>query len=130
MIDKENPARMSTHAAPTWADLLERAATSTHSGPAWSHESEDLDVTLLSWEAGHRIAAHANNEVDVVIIGIEGSGVVEVDEVAHAMAPGVVLLIPQGCERAIESTSARFSYLSVHKRRRGLMPTIGGLALT
>ena len=32
------------------------------------------------------------------------------------------LLIPKGCERAVESTSARLSYLSVHRRRRGLMP--------
>lgn len=115
---------------PVRVDLLERAAASSHSGPQWAHESEDLDVTLLSWEDNKRIESHINNEVDGVLIGIEGSGVVTVNGEEFEMRPGVALLIPKGCERAIQSTSARFSYLSVHKRRRGLMPTIGGAAIT
>lgn len=124
-MDDGSP-RMSTHAAPECVDLLGRIEISTHLGPQWSHECEDLDMTLLSWEQGHRIELHTNNEVDVVLIGIEGSGIVTVDAAAHELRSGVAMLIPKGCLREVESTSARFSYLSVHKRRRGLMPTIGG----
>ena len=126
----EASVRMSTHVPAVWVDLLESVAAASHSGPQWATESDDLDVTFLTWEEGRRIEPHINGEVDVVLIGIEGSGVVAVDGEERAMRPGVVLLIPRGCERAIQSTSPRLGYLSVHKRRRGLMPTIGGVAIT
>jgi len=123
-------ATSSNAAPPLWVDLLERCGAASHSGPQWAHECEDLDLTLLLWENGKRIEAHVNNEVDGVLIGVEGTGVVTVNGEAHEMRPGVALLIPKGCERAIESTSQRFSYLSVHRRRRGLMPTMNGKPLT
>lgn len=111
------------------ADLASLAATATHSGPQWAHESEDLDVTFLCWEAGRAIEAHINNEVDVVWIGVAGEGVAIVDGVRHALQPGGLLLIPKGCERGIESGSG-VCYLSLHRRRRGLMPTLNGKTLT
>lgn len=111
-------------------NLAKQCGTSSHSGPQWAHESEDLDMTLLSWGNGKRIEAHVNNEVDAVLLGVEGSGVVTVNGEDHALSPGVLLLIPKSCERAIQSTSERFSYLSVHKRRRGLMPTVNGQPLS
>lgn len=113
--------------SPVCVDLLEacRAAASP-SGPQWSHESEDLDVTLLSWANNRRVEPHVNEEVDVVWIGVEGAGVATINSEAHELRPGVALLIPKGCERAVESASEqRFSYLSVHRRRRGLRPTLG-----
>jgi hypothetical protein len=36
---------------------------------------------------------------------------------------------PQGCERGVASTSVRLLYLRVHRRRRGLMPSLGGQRL-
>lgn len=106
-------------------DLFEVAQAATSGGPQWSHESTDLDATLLSWGAGHRIAEHRNSEVDVMLIGVEGAGIVTVDGEPHPVSAGVALLIPKGCARALESASERWSYLSVHQRRRGLMPTFG-----
>jgi mannose-6-phosphate isomerase-like protein (cupin superfamily) len=111
---------------PIWVDLLERCHAASHSGPQWAHECEDLDVTLLSWEPGKRMEPHVNNEVDVVWIGIEGAGLVSVNGEKQELRPGVAILIPKSCERSIESISERLSYLSVHRRRRGLMPTIAG----
>lgn len=115
---------------PIQVDLLQACAAASRSGPQWAHECEDLDMTLLSWENGRRIEAHINNEVDVAMIGVEGEGVVTVNGEKHEVRPGVLLLIPKGCERAVESISERFSYLSVHRRRRGLMPTLGGKPLS
>ncbi len=115
--------------SPVRVNLLE-ACRAAHSGPQWAHECDDLDMTLLSWESGRRIETHVNNEVDVVCLGVEGSGIVTVNGAAHEVRPGVLLLIPKGCERAVESTSERFTYLSVHQRRRGLMPTFKGKPLT
>lgn len=113
-------------ATPVWVDLLKTGHAATQSGPQWAHESEDLDMTLLSWTKGRRIEPHINNEVDVVWVGVEGEGVVTVDGEAHPLAPGVALLIPKGCERSIESASERLTYLSLHRRRQGLQLTVRG----
>ncbi|HEX8834683.1 MAG TPA: DUF2249 domain-containing protein [Abditibacteriaceae bacterium] len=112
--------------APVIVDLLSACNAASHSGPQWAHECEDLDMTLLSWPNGKSIEAHANNEVDVVMIGVAGKGIVTIDGVAHELNSGVALLVPKGCTRGLQSVSERFSYLSVHRRRRGLMPTLDG----
>jgi len=110
---------------PVSVNLPEVAQAATLSGPQWAHESEDLDMTLLAWEDGKSIEAHLNTEVDVVWVGVAGEGIAIINGVEHALRPGIALLIPKGCERAVQSTS-RLSYLSVHQRRRGLFPTLGG----
>ena len=107
-------------------DLLQQSSAASGSGPQWAHECEDLDVTLLSWAPGKSIAEHINNEVDVVLIGITGSGVVMVEGERHQLAAGALLLIPKGKRRAMQNGDERWSYLSIHRRRRGLMPTVGG----
>lgn len=115
--------------SPTRVDLLETLRNVSHSGPQWAHESEDLDATFLSWRAGESIAAHVNAEVDVVWIGVAGEGIATINGEEHALRAGVTFLIPKGCERAVEAGAEGLSYLSVHRRRRGLMPTLGGKPL-
>jgi quercetin dioxygenase-like cupin family protein len=100
---------------------LSQGATST--GPQWGHASEDLNLTLLHWTPGQAVAPHVNDEVDVVLMVVAGSGEVTVNGVVHTLVPGHVLVIPKGAERAIRATTD-LSYLSVHRRRRGLWPTI------
>lgn len=116
-----SPAALS----PVGVDLLQTCRAASASGPQWSHEGEDLDMTLLSWARGRGVEPHVNDEVDVVWIGVEGAGIVRINDQDHELRPGMALLIPKGCRRAVESASERFSYLSVHRRRRGLRPTLG-----
>jgi len=106
------------------AQMLSDAAG--RGGPQWGCATEDLNLTLLSWPAGHDIAAHVNNEVDVVLVVVAGAGEVTVNGRTFSLLPGQVLLIPKGAERAIHSTVEGFSYLSVHRRRRGLVPVWRG----
>ncbi|MBV9865980.1 MAG: DUF2249 domain-containing protein [Abitibacteriaceae bacterium] len=115
--------------SPVEVDLLAHSEVATQSGPQWAHESEDLDVTLLSWEADQGIEPHLNQEVDVVWVGVAGAGTVVINGQKHELRPGCALLIPKGCERGVANNSERFSYLSVHRRRRGLMPTLKGKPL-
>ncbi len=105
-------------------DLPSWAREATQSGPIWSHESSDLDLTLLSWGAQQGISAHINDEVDVVLIGVAGVGEVIVNNEVYRLAPGQMLLIPKHAERSLWCTEARWSYLSLHRRRRGLWPTV------
>lgn len=119
MVPENAPA--STCSA-TCVDLRAACGHASHNGPQWGHESDDLDLTLLAWQRGQSIAAHVNHEVDVAWIGVEGTGIVIVNGERQELRPGVMLLIPKGCERSVQSSGERLVYLSVHRRRRGLMP--------
>ena len=107
-----------------FVDLLAQVAGATHDGPQWSFESDDLDVTLLHWRAEHEVATHANHEVDVILVGVTGTGKVTVDNVRYHLGPGQALLVPKGAARSLRASGGTWSYLSVHRRRRGLWPTV------
>ena len=100
-------------------DLI--AAEGGGSGAVWSATSDDLNVNLVRWESGG-VAEHANAEVDVLLIGVSGAGVVTVDGVEHALGPATLCLVPKGARRSIHATTAPFAYLTCHRRRGGLWP--------
>lgn len=90
-------------------------------------ESEDLDVTMLVWPAGKQIERHVNSEVDVAMVFVEGSAVLTIDdEELHAEA-GQVVLIEKGKPRSLTAGSEGVRYVTVHKRRRKLMPLSVGV---
>jgi mannose-6-phosphate isomerase-like protein (cupin superfamily) len=107
-------------------DLNELCRHATGSGPQWGHESEDLDLTLLSWGSGKSIAPHVNNEVDVVTIVLEGEGEITANGRIYPLSAGQALLIPKGVERSIRSAGDAFRYLSIHRRRRGIVLSTSG----
>jgi mannose-6-phosphate isomerase-like protein (cupin superfamily) len=91
-------------------------------GPIWAAETEDLDCTLLQWNEGHEIAAHVNDEVDVVMTVLQGAGLIEIDGSKTILKQGVVVVIPKGATRRIQAETTPLLYINVHKRRRRLMP--------
>jgi mannose-6-phosphate isomerase-like protein (cupin superfamily) len=102
--------------------LAERLAATPGPGPVWTHTSTDLNVNLLSFDGGVGVPAHVNAEVDVLIMCVAGTGVVEVDGVSRPLGAGQLLVIPKGASRALRSTGGPFSYLTCHRQRDGLMP--------
>ena len=106
-------------------ELLDFTSAGTAgSGAVLSRETQDLDLNLVRFADGAGVAAHVNREVDVLVIGVAGRGEVEIDSETFDVAAGQGLLIPKGAERAIRSfPESAFVYLTVHRRRRGLMPT-------
>jgi mannose-6-phosphate isomerase-like protein (cupin superfamily) len=105
---------------------LDELAQGSGTGPVFGHETEDLDLTLLRWKEGHRIETHSNDEVDVVMIVLEGEGRIIVNGETYDLEPGRAVIIPKGAMREVQSQSDGFAYLNIHKRRRRLMPTLGG----
>jgi mannose-6-phosphate isomerase-like protein (cupin superfamily) len=103
-------------------DLAALAQESTIRQPVWAYQSADLNVNLLVWSADEGVVEHVNSEVDVLLVGIAGDGLVEVDGTTHPLRAGQALIIPQGARRAIRSTGGRFAYLTCHRRRAGLWP--------
>lgn len=104
------------------ADLISLATASERFGLIWSGGSPDLNVNLLLFSDGDGVETHINSAVDVMLVGILGTGTVTIDGVDHRLATGQLLIVPQGEARRIRSESARFAYLTCHRRREGLWP--------
>jgi mannose-6-phosphate isomerase-like protein (cupin superfamily) len=104
------------HEHPLAVDLLR--VTSAGRGAAWSlPHGGDLDANLVRLGSDDEIAEHVNTEVDVVMVIVDGSGEVRADGWSAALRPGVVVLVPRNCARAIRAGADGIGYLTVHRRR-------------
>jgi mannose-6-phosphate isomerase-like protein (cupin superfamily) len=124
--------------APCWAHLFEDpeegdavdlatiALSATGRGPAWSQRSDDLDMNLLVFGMGEGVDEHVNDELDVLLVGVAGAGVVTIDGTPHPLAAGQAVVVPKGTRRGIRGYAERFAYLTCHRRRAGLWPTTRG----
>ena len=111
----ELPARVARGETRT-VDLL---AAGTH---AWSAASEDLNATLVDWPPGGGVAAHRNQERDVLYVVVTGSGTLTVDGDPVELAAGRAVLVAKGAERAATAGPDGLRYLTTHLRRSGLVP--------
>lgn len=99
-------------------NLAEVASAERGLGVVWTQEGgDDLNANLVRFEAGEGVGIHVNDEVDVVFVGVLGSGTVVVDGEKFVLGPGRLVYVPKGCLRATRSASGEFAYLSVHRRR-------------
>ena len=85
-------------------------------GSIWTLEqSSDLNVNLVRFPAGGGVGEHVNEEVDVLVVGVSGSGVIAVDGREHPLRAGTLAFVPKG---------ARHS----RKSNRGTSPTLPSTA--
>lgn len=90
-------------------------------GTIWAlTEGEELNANLVRFPTGRGVGEHVNSEVDVLLVGISGSGTVTVDGEEHALSAGILVLVPQGARRSVRSASEDFVYLGVHRWRGAL----------
>lgn len=104
-------------------DLVAIATTSAALQPAWSHLGADLSVNLVVFDAGDGVEEHVNREVDVLLVGVTGSGAVTIDGERHPIDPGTAIVVSRGARRGTRAETGRFAYLTCHRRRAGLWPT-------
>jgi quercetin dioxygenase-like cupin family protein len=94
-------------------------------GVVWVLEgSGDLNANLVRFDAGGGVGEHVNEEVDVLFVGVAGSGSVRVDGEEHVLSAGTLVFVPKGARRSAGASSDGFAYLTVHRRRGPLR--IGG----
>lgn len=103
-------------------DLAARAGTAAAPGAAWTHQSDDLNANLLVFPAGDGVAEHVNAEVDVLLVGVAGEGIVALDGDRYVLRAGSALAVRKGARRGTRAVSDRFAYLTCHRRRGGLLP--------
>ncbi len=82
----------------------------------------DLNVNLVRLEPNEVLAAHTNTEVDVLLVGIGGAGVVALDDGDEPLDAGSAVYVPKTLRRSIRAGSQGIVYLTCHRRRGGLMP--------
>ena len=87
-------------------------------------EGGDLNANLVRFDAGGGVEEHVNDEVDVLFVGVAGSGTVSVDGSEHALSAGTLVFAPRGARRSTGASSGGFAYLTVHRKRGPLR--IGG----
>jgi quercetin dioxygenase-like cupin family protein len=102
-------------------DLVRLARNSEQCKPAWGLQTEDLNLNLVVLDASG-VAHHTNSEVDVLLVGIDGAGYVEIEGQIWRVGPGQALVVPKGSVRSIWCVVDHFAYLSCHRRRAGLWP--------
>jgi quercetin dioxygenase-like cupin family protein len=101
------------------------AAAGGRTGVIWAlEESGDLNANLVRSDAGGGVGEHVNDEVDVIFVGVGGSGIVRVNGEEHALSAGTLVFAPKGARRSTGASSDGFAYLTVHRRRGPLR--IGG----
>ena len=108
---------------PTTVDLA-GVDLSGADGAVWSlpHEG-DLDANVVKLGPGGRIPDHRNDEVDVLIVVLGGSGDLVVDEETEPLRPHSLARIPKGTRRGLQAGAEGLVYLTVHRARAGLRLT-------
>jgi quercetin dioxygenase-like cupin family protein len=109
-------------AASEAVDLVALAKAGAESGILWTCRTDDLNLNLLAVEAEKPIGEHVNAEVDVLLVGVEGEGVVQIDGEPHILRPGCAVVVPKGSRRSLWCEYGRCAYLTCHRRRAGLWP--------
>ncbi len=113
---RETRARLSTEYSAKIAEIL--ASAEKRTGVIWSlQESGDLNVNLVHFTEGKGVGEHVNDEVDVLLVGVSGSGEVRINGGLHRLCGGTLILIPKGARRSTRGASADFAYLTLHRRR-------------
>src|SRR5215208_1985083 len=94
------------------------AAAGEQTGVIWTlRESSDLNANLVRFGAGGGVGEHVNDEVDVIFVGVSGTGSVLTNGEACSLSAGTLVLVRRGARRSILSRSEGFSYLTIHRRR-------------
>lgn len=93
-------------------------STDTGDGVHWTlARSADLNVNLVRLDPGHQIDIHVNDELDVVVIVVAGSGTIAIDDVSSPLFPNVIADVPKGSSRRIDAGSGGLGYFTIHRRR-------------
>ncbi|MCA1847608.1 MAG: cupin domain-containing protein [Actinobacteria bacterium] len=94
-------------------------------GVIWAlRGSGDLNANLVRFDAGGGVGEHVNEVVDVLFVGVAGSGSVCASGEEHSLGAGKLVFVPRGARRSTSALADGFAYLTVHRRRGPLR--IGG----
>ena len=94
-------------------EIFDVSATGTR-GPVWGLASDELNATLPTWPPGEGTPEHVNDERDVLMLVVEGSGELAVEAEHAELRAGTVVVVPKGARRSIHAGPSGIRYLTVH----------------
>ncbi len=86
----------------------------------WGLETPDLNVNLVTWPAGDGVGEHVNDQVDVLLVVVDGGLRIRLDGNDVPVAAGQAIVVPKGVSRSITADATGVTYLSAHRRRAPL----------
>lgn len=84
-------------------------------------DGEDLNANLVHLDPGSEVGDHVNGELDVLVVVLAGEGTIEVEGRTHPVGVHDAILVPRGASRSIRAGVGGMTYLTVHRRRGGLV---------
>ncbi|HEX4905773.1 MAG TPA: hypothetical protein VFU93_10000 [Acidimicrobiales bacterium] len=101
-------------------DLLSLAASGD--GVAWSANPEGVNVNLVVLGPHGAIPTHRNDAVDVLVVVLDGSLDVAVDDACVTVAAGHATVIPCCTTRTLTAGVDGSRHLTVHRARPPMQP--------
>ncbi|NUO59567.1 MAG: hypothetical protein HOV71_27070 [Hamadaea sp.] len=100
-------------------DATAIVANADTAGAVWrvTAEPRHLDANIIHLPAGDRIAAHQGPDLDVLIHVLAGGGHLDSDDQTLELAPGALVWLPRGSQRAVVAGPDGLTYFSVHPKR-------------
>ncbi|MFB7193430.1 cupin domain-containing protein [Streptomyces sp. NPDC056240] len=103
------------------ADVL-RTADESRTGALWKLDgaARQLDANLVRLRPGTVVAEHVEPDLDVLLVVLEGDGVLRRAGEEEQLAPSALVFIARGERRSVTAGAAGLAYLTAHRRRPGL----------
>lgn len=125
MDDSSLPAEQFTDAVPReLANVAEAlgAGPVDQAGVLWrlGESGRQLDANLVRLRPEQRIDPHTDQELDVLLVILEGSGTLHTASGPQRIAQGSLLWVPHTSERGLHAGADGMAYLTVHRRRPGM----------
>lgn len=98
------------------------ADPSAGDGVLWkiTEEQRQLDANLVRLAAHAHVGGHAEPDLDVLLLVVEGAGVLETPQGEQELAVGSLAWLTHGSTRALRAGPCGMAYLTVHRRRPGM----------
>jgi quercetin dioxygenase-like cupin family protein len=96
--------------------------TAVSPGVVWrlAEVGRQLDANVLNLRARQVIGAHAEPDLDVLVVVLAGGGTMSTDVGPLPLVPGDVVWLPHGSARSLAAGADGLAYLTVHQRRPGM----------
>jgi mannose-6-phosphate isomerase-like protein (cupin superfamily) len=89
-------------------------------GPLWGTAVDDLNATLLAWDAGDGPDAHVNEQRDVLYVVVAGGGELELNDRKTVVRAPTAFIVEKGVQRRLVAGADGIRYLTAHLKRPGL----------
>ena len=103
-------------------EVIDLAALDGAGGAIWSVSPGGVHTNLVALASGDSIAHHRNDEVDVLVVVLEGFAIFRIEDTGFGLSSHTAVMIPRGVARSVEAGPGGVRYLSIHAERAPLTP--------